>query len=171
MSIKKVLRVFVLMAFIGTFPYTAVAEDAPQAQEAQPPTQAAPAAAAPAAEPAPSAPAATEPSAEELGDEEDDINYSYGAVKSVAADHLVLTEYDYEKDADVDVTYSVDSNVELENVSAMAEIKAGDSVEIDYVEKDGKKVAVLISVEKPLEEEPAAPAPAATEPAATPAGQ
>ncbi len=104
--------------------------------------------AAPAA--APAAPAAA------VGEEETD--YSFGTVKSVTGDQLVVSEYDYESDKDVDVTYTTDPAVKLENANAVADIKAGDSVEIDFVSKDGKKIAKTVSVEKPTEEEAAAPA-------------
>ena len=95
----------------------------------------------PAAAPAAAAPA------------EEETDYSFGTVKSVSGDQMVVSEYDYESDKDVDVTYAADPAVKLENVDAVANIKAGDSVEIDFVTKDGKKVAKTISVEKPTEEE------------------
>ncbi len=97
---------------------------------------------------APAAPAAA------VGEEETD--YSFGTVKSVTGDQLVVSEYDYESDKDVDVAYTTDPAVKLENVDAVANIKAGDSVEIDFVTKDNKKIAKTVSVEKPTEEEAAA---------------
>jgi hypothetical protein len=87
--------------------------------------------------------------AQEVAEETD---YSFGTVKSVTGDQLVVTEYDYEADKDVDITYTVDPAAKLENVDAVANIKAGDSIEIDFISKDGKKIAKALSVEKPLPE-------------------
>jgi len=84
---------------------------------------------------------------------EDETDYSFGTVKSVGTDQIVVSEYDYEADKDVDVTYAVDASAQLENAASLKDIVAGDNVEIDFVNQDGKKVAKLISVEKPIAEE------------------
>src|SRR3989338_2503740 len=95
--------------------------------------------------------------------EGEEPEYSYGMVKSVTGDQLVVTEYDFETDADVDVSYTVQPGTEYEGVAAASEIAVGDSVEIDFVTQEGKKVASLVTVEKLTDEplEPVAePAPA-----------
>lgn len=89
---------------------------------------------------------------------EEETEYSYGTVSSIAGDQLVVSEYDFEKDADVNVNYAVDATTKFENVTALTEIAAGDSVEIDYLVKDGKNVAKLVSVEKMTQPKTAAPA-------------
>jgi len=43
--------------------------------------------------------------------------------------------------------------VKLKNVEALKDIKAGDSIDIDYVVRGDKKVAKIIAVEKPSKEE------------------
>ncbi|HXV28549.1 MAG TPA: hypothetical protein VD913_06240 [bacterium] len=84
---------------------------------------------------------------------EEETDYSFGTVKSVTEKEIVVTEYDYESDKDVDIVYTADVDIKLENVDAVANIQAGDSVEIDFVTKDGKKIAKTISVEQLIEEE------------------
>ena len=83
----------------------------------------------------------------------EDTEFSYGTVKSVSGTQLVLSEYDYDQDTDVDVTYTVPPEAELENVNSLAEIAVGDIVDIDFLVKDGKKVATLVTVEKPTGED------------------
>ena len=102
---------------------------------------------------------------------EEEEEYSYGTVTSISGDQLVVSEYDFETDKDVDVTYTVDAKAEFENISKLADVKAGDSIEIDYVVRDSKKVATFVAVDKGDTaalgtDEAAAPAAAPAEPAA-----
>ncbi len=82
-----------------------------------------------------------------------ETEFSYGTVKSVGTDQFVISEYDYDSDKDVDVTYSVPTGTKFENVTALQEIKAGDAVDIDFLTKNGQKVASGITVEKPTAED------------------
>ena len=126
---------------------------------------------------APPAPAAA-PAAKAEPTDEEALEYSYGVVNSVSATQLVVTEYDFETDADVTVTYELNDKTEL-TVASASEIKVGDDVEIDYKLENGKKVAVWVGIESGEEgagealegEEAGAPAaPAETEtPAEAPA--
>lgn len=84
-----------------------------------------------------------------LAQEEEELDYSWGKVSSVSSNQLVVTEYDYDSDEEVDVTYTVDPKAELKNVESLKDIKVGDSVDIEYVVIGGKKVAKIITVEKP----------------------
>ena len=79
-------------------------------------------------------------------------DYSYGAVVKASSSQLVVAEYDFEKDQEINVTYELDPKVELKNVKSMGEIAQGDSVDITYVVKNGKKIATIIEVAKPVEE-------------------
>ena len=81
--------------------------------------------------------------------EAEETEFSYGTVKSVTGNQLVVSEYDYDADKDIDVTYTVPPEAKLENVASVQEIAAGDIVDIDFVAKDGQKVVSLITVEKP----------------------
>ena len=114
---------------VGFYPIFAFAEDAKEAAPAETAAQT------PAAE--------EEPVVEFEGAE-----FSYGTAKSVSADQLVVSEYDYENDKDVDVTYSVNEKTTFEGVKAVAESAAGDSVDIDYEVKGDQKIALSVAVEK-----------------------
>lgn len=118
-----------------------------------------------------------------VAQEAENDKFSFGKVVSVTADQVTVREYDFAKDADVEVAYSVTPETELGNVNAVVDLKADDDVVIDYVEKDGKRVVTtLVKEEKgaeapapanpaaevaPAAAEPAAAEPAAAEPAAT----
>ena len=130
---KYLVATFVLGMSFSFLPYLSAAEEAkqPAAQE-----QVAPAV----------------PEAAPAGQAADETEFSYGTVKSIAADQIVVSEYDYDTDKDVDVTYSVPAGTTFENVASLQEIKAGDAVDIDYTLKDGKKVASSVTVEKPIAE-------------------
>ena len=88
-----------------------------------------------------------------LAQEEEDMEYSWGTVSDVSSNRIVVTQYDYESSQEVDVTYTVDPNVELKNVDSLKSISIGDNVDINYVIKDGRKIAKVVAVEKPSYEE------------------
>lgn len=77
----------------------------------------------------------------------EDVNYSYGTVVSITGDQLVVLEYDYDKDAEVEVTYQVPATAEFNNVKTLADLKKDDNIEIYYKEAEGKKVAEIIALE------------------------
>ena len=79
---------------------------------------------------------------------EETTEFSYGTVKSVSEGTLVVTEYDYDNDKDIEVTYSVPATTTLDGVGQLNEIAPGDAVDIDYVVKGGERAASTISVEK-----------------------
>ena len=109
---------------------------------------------------------------QDQGKPEKETDYSYGTVVRASAAELVVSEYDYETDQDVEVTYALDPAVQLDNVANVSEIQAGDGVDIDFVTKDGKKTALAVAVEKfTNEEEPASEEPAAQPAAPAPAAQ
>lgn len=85
--------------------------------------------------------------------EEEEPEYAFGTAKSVEGDTLVINEFDYDTGEEKEATYWVDSKTEYDNVASLKEVVAGDEVDIDYLVKDGKKVAVAISVAKPVEGE------------------
>ena len=101
--------------------------------------------------------------------------FSFGKVVSVSGQEIMVREYDFAKDADVEVAYTVTTETELGNVNAVADLVADDDIVIDYVEKDGKRVVTtLVKEEKgpeapaAVEAEPLAEAPAADAAAAEP---
>ena len=113
------------------------------------------------------APASAQAPAAESSDAtlEDETEFSFGTVKTVTENQLIVSEYDYESNADVDVTYEVSPQTEYENATSLKDIAVGDSVDVDFLVKDGKKTAVAVTVEKPLTEEEQADLDAAAEPA------
>lgn len=84
---------------------------------------------------------------------EQEPEYTFGTVKSVTGDQMVINEYDYDTGEEKEATYAVDPAVELHNVAKVSEIAVGDEVDIDYLVKGGKKTAVVLSVAKPIEGE------------------
>lgn len=106
---------------------------------------------APAETPAPAVEPAAPAEPAELA--EDETEFSFGTVKSVTDNQLIVSEYDYESNADVDVPYEVSADTEFENAASLKDVAAGDSVDVDFLAVDGKKKAVAITVEKPLTEE------------------
>ena len=99
--------------------------------------------------------------AEELA--ADETEFSFGTVKSIGDNQLVVSEYDYESNADVDVTYQVPAETAFENVAALKDIAVGDSVDIDFLVEGDQKKAVAVTVEKPLTEDEEAALDAAPE--------
>lgn len=79
--------------------------------------------------------------------------YAFGTVKSVAKDQIVVTEFDYDTGEEKEVAYSIDPKAEISGVSALQDVAAGDEVDVDYLVKDGKNVAVALSFAKPVEVE------------------
>lgn len=94
---------------------------------------------------APAAPAA--PAAPVAGEEPE---YAFGTVKSVAKDQIVITEFDYDTGEEKEVAYSIDPKAEISGVSSLQDVAAGDEVDVDYLVKDGKNVAVALSFAKPV---------------------
>ena len=94
--------------------------------------------------------AAEEEQAAPAPQNEEVTEFSYGTVKSLGEGQLVVSEYDYDNDKDIEITYSVPADANFDGVGTLSEIAAGDAVDIDYVIKDGQKVASMISVEKVL---------------------
>jgi hypothetical protein len=78
----------------------------------------------------------------------DAVEYSSGTVQAISPTQIMLREYDYETDADADVSYIIDTNVKLENVDSISDIAVGDIADIDYIMRDGRRVAKHIFVEK-----------------------
>lgn len=91
----------------------------------------------------------TPPAPAEAGTDEE-LEYTFGTVKSIADGQIVITEFDYDTGEEKEMTYAVDPKVELNNVKSLQEIQQGDEVDIDYRVEGEKKTAQVISVAKPL---------------------
>jgi hypothetical protein len=78
--------------------------------------------------------------------------YSYGKVTNVdeVKNEIVVSEYDWETNADIVATYLVAPDAKFENAASLKEVKVDNEVSIEYIKKeDGTKVAKFISVHKP----------------------
>ena len=85
--------------------------------------------------------------------EEEETAYSWGTVKSITSKQIVVTEYDYDNDNEMDVTYTLDPNVKLYNVNSLKDIAIGSEIWIDYVVIDDENLALGIEVRQSSEEE------------------
>ncbi len=105
-----------------------------------------------------------------VGVEED--KFSFGKVVSVVDKLVTIKEYDFTKDADVETAYAVSAETELGNINAIADLKVGDDIVIDYVERGGKRViTTLVKEEKGTEALPGGEGDAAAVPAAVPVAE
>lgn len=89
------------------------------------------------------------PKAEEIQGA-DATEYAYGTVKEIMPGKMVVSEDNDETGLSSDISYAIDPSVLLENVDTLGEIAVGDSVDFEYVLKDGSKVITLVSVERLL---------------------
>ena len=83
--------------------------------------------------------------AQEQAPTEIDAQFSFGTVVSATATDLVVSEYNYDTDQNVDVSYVLDANTVYENVVNALELKQADEVDIEYKEVDGKKIITYLS--------------------------
>lgn len=101
--------------------------------------------------------------------EEEPSEWLWGEVVSIdpGAGMVIVKHLDYETYEEIQTTLKADDKTLFENAGALADIKAGDHLTIDYTVQDGVKVASLIVVQKDrdVSQEPAA----VQKPAGTPA--
>ena len=82
----------------------------------------------------------------------EEIDYSWGTAVSVSSREIVVTEYDYDTEEAKRVVYGVDSDVELIGVQSLGDVKPGDELEIDYIIKNGRKIAKSVAVQREAED-------------------
>lgn len=99
-----------------------------------------------------------------LAQGEENIEYSWGTVARVGSNDIAVNEYDYEKDAEVAITYTIDSKTEIKDVASLQDIAVGDSVEIEFVASGEKRIVKIITVEKATKEEETIPPETSQEP-------
>ena len=89
-----------------------------------------------------------------LAQDEEEMDYSWGAVAKVSSGQIIVSEYDYDLDEEKDVVYKVNPNTKLRNIESLEDLAAGDSVEINYVVEEKENIAKVITLEESyLEEE------------------
>lgn len=76
-----------------------------------------------------------------------DLQAAFGSVVKASAAGIVISQYNSEQETDQEVTYTVDPQTHIEGAASVAEIAAGEEVEILYEEMGGSKVARFISKE------------------------
>ena len=84
--------------------------------------------------------------------EQDSSAFAYGTVVSITDGEIVVREYDYEKDEEIDNTYVINVKTEYEGVKTFKDIVLGDSVDVVYAVIDNQKVAQSLSIEKPTDD-------------------
>ncbi|MFC1576998.1 hypothetical protein ACFL3N_01525 [Candidatus Omnitrophota bacterium] len=77
--------------------------------------------------------------------DEEDMLYTYGIVKTVAEDQIVITEIDDDTFEEIDVTYMIDPGVKVPGGS-LSEMKPGDSIDIDYIVEGGNRTAKILTI-------------------------
>ena len=75
----------------------------------------------------------------------EDYDLVYGAIKEVKADAVVISQFDEETEADVDVLYATDAETTFDGIGSLAELKAGEEVEIMFQDVEGKKAVRLLT--------------------------
>jgi hypothetical protein len=91
--------------------------------------------------------------AQEKQEAQDLSVYTFGVVKQVSAERIVISEYDYTADKEVDVEYIINGGTQFINVSSAGDIQPGDEVEIVFVDEQGKKTAQSVSLDEEMAEQ------------------
>lgn len=102
---------------------------------------------------------------------EPEVEWLWGEVVSLDTNtkEMVVKYLDYETDTEKEINIGIDEKTTYENMKSPDEIKAQDTVSIDYIAAvDGKNIAKNISVEKNEGAEQAMPGENKEEPKATP---
>jgi hypothetical protein len=74
---------------------------------------------------------------------------SYGTFVKASPTDIVLSEYDAEQDANVNVVYSFGTDTKLTNAVSVDKITPGADIEVSYSVVNGKKTAKNLVVELP----------------------
>lgn len=83
----------------------------------------------------------------------DDYYYSFGRVVRVEESTIVIAEYDYDREEEVEVSFLIDSQTVLEDIDSLNQITIGEEIEILYEIVDEKAVARRIAKVEALPED------------------
>jgi len=83
-----------------------------------------------------------------MAQNDDETLIELGTISRVEAGQLVIKEYNYDTNSDEDMKYVINDKTQFENIKSLADLKAGDSVEVFYEEAGGNKVALSVSKEE-----------------------
>lgn len=130
------------LALMVSFPVVSISQEA-EKQEAVTPEAAKPETVKPEA----AVQEAVKPEAVEPETEKEAL-YAYGVVTEIGENSITVEEVSYDAATGEEVTkketYEIAPEAELENITSVKDIKASDEVDIEYTEKDGKKVASYV---------------------------
>jgi hypothetical protein len=76
---------------------------------------------------------------------EEDLEYTYGSVVSSTPTEIVVSEYNYETDEEVQVTYTITPETKFSNIPGAADLAKDDNVDIYYKVADDKKIASMVT--------------------------
>jgi hypothetical protein len=82
---------------------------------------------------------------------ESEVQWLWGEVVSVdtLTKQMIVKYLDYETDTEKEITININDKTNFENAKSLDEIKAQDTVSVDYITNpEGKDIAKNISVEK-----------------------
>ncbi|MFA6378277.1 MAG: hypothetical protein WCX16_00665 [Candidatus Omnitrophota bacterium] len=91
---------------------------------------------------------------------EAEMYFASGSVIEATETQIIISEYDFDAGQDTKITYQVNAQTQLEGVAAVADIKPGDDVEIEYQLVGDQKIATRVEKYAPEvaeEVEPAVP--------------
>ena len=81
-----------------------------------------------------------------------DLEYTYGSVVSVTPAEIVINEYNYESDQEVQVSYVVNGETKFNKINSAQELAKDDNVDVYYKVIGEQKVAQLITKDDTLYE-------------------
>ncbi|MBF0478124.1 MAG: hypothetical protein HQL26_01440 [Candidatus Omnitrophica bacterium] len=97
---------------------------------------------------------------------DENLGFAFGSLKSINGNTIVVTEQDDVSGKATDTETVADAETAYEGIAGLADLKAGDVIEVVYQDLNGKKTAKMISKSDTTKEEPANSAPTGmTEPA------
>ncbi len=89
------------------------------------------------------------PARREESAEPDADNFSFGKVVSVFETTIVVTEYDFSTDSDIQMTYTITPETEFANTNTLTGLTPGDDVVMDYALANGqRRLVTLVHEEK-----------------------
>src|SRR3989338_9871177 len=68
--------------------------------------------------------------------EQEEPEYSFGTVKKVETDQIVISEFDYDTGEEKEITYWLDPGVELNGGNSLQEIAVGGEVDVGFIVKE-----------------------------------
>jgi hypothetical protein len=78
-------------------------------------------------------------------DADETLEYTYGSVVSASPAEIVINEYNYETDEEVNMTYGVNAETKFNNIASPQDLAKDDNVDIYYKVAGDKKIAKMIT--------------------------